>query len=185
MVMWGSVDDGATIYHDARVKKFLEKMAEEAHWSESKVRSVKSTETQQVPPMTIPEASASSECLKDGEEGTLLGPVEGRVVRGSDNRLYAVDFLHVAPVDVAWLEAHKKLFPEEPDSKLRVRRQLVIQWIMRLALLKQRLEDTKEILEKKEKGEEVEGVKDEDVPRLKELLATTEKERRCHKGRSS
>ena len=91
----------------------------------------------------------------------------------------------MAPVDVAWLEAHKKLFPEEPDSKLRVRRQLVIQWIMRLALLKQRLEDTKEILEKKEKGEEVEGVKDEDVPRLKELLATTEKERRCHKGRSS
>lgn len=103
MVMWGSVDEGATIYHDARVKQFLEKMAEEAHWSESKVHAVKPAEPLEQPlPMTIPEASASNECLKDGEEGTLLGPVEGRVVRGSDNRLYAVDFLHVAPVDVAW-----------------------------------------------------------------------------------
>ena len=88
MVMWGSVDEGATIYHDARVKQFLEKMAEEAHWSESKVHAVKPAEPLEQPlPMTIPEASASNECLKDGEEGTLLGPVEGRVVRGSDNRL--------------------------------------------------------------------------------------------------
>lgn len=186
MVMWGSVDEGATIYHDARVKKFLEKMAEEAHWSESKVHAVKPTEALEQPlPMTIPEASASNECLKDGAEGTLLGPVEGRVVRGSDNRLYAVDFLHVAPVDVAWLEAHKKLFPEESETKLRVRRQLVIQWIMRMALVKQRVEDMKTIVEKKEKGEEVENVKDEDVAKLKELIASTEKERTCDESRSS
>lgn len=185
MVMWGSVDEGATIYHDARVKQFLEKMAEEAHWSESKVHAVKPAEPLEQPlPMTIPEVSASNECLKDGEEGTLLGPVEGRVVRGSDNRLYAVDFLHVAPVDVAWQEAHKKLFPEEAESKLRVRRQLVIQWIMRMALLKQRMESTKELLAKKEKGEEVPDVKEEDVPKLKELVATIEKERRCRASRS-
>ena len=85
---------------------------------------------------------------------------------------------------MAWQEAHKKLFPEEAESKLRVRRQLVIQWIMRMALLKQRMESTKELLAKKEKGEEVPDVKEEDVPKLKELVATIEKERRCRASRS-
>lgn len=28
MVMWGSVDEGVTIYKDERVKKYIEKMAE-------------------------------------------------------------------------------------------------------------------------------------------------------------
>ena len=53
-----------------------------------------------------------------------------------------------------------------------------------MALLKQRMESTKELLAKKEKGEEVPDVKEEDVPKLKELVATIEKERRCRASRS-
>ena len=44
MIMWGSVDEGATIYKDERVKKYIEKIAEEAHWSESKIRAQKPSE---------------------------------------------------------------------------------------------------------------------------------------------
>lgn len=176
MVMWGSVDEGVTIYKDERVKKYIEKMAEEAHWSESKIRAQKPSESVEEPQeMTITEPPASSECLKNEEEGSFLGPVEGRIVRGTDNRLYAVDFLHLAPVDVMWKEAHAKLYPEE-KVHVSVRRQLVIQWVMRLAMLKEQLETTKDTVEKVEKGETVEGVNSESVPKLKEFIENTEKE---------
>jgi hypothetical protein len=176
MIMWGSVDEGATIYKDERVKKYIEKIAEEAHWSESKIRAQKPSEAVEEPQqMTIPEPPASLECLKNEEEGSFLGPVEGRIVRGTDNRLYAVDFLHVAPVDVLWQEAHSKLCPGE-EVHVSVRRQLVIQWVMRLAMLKEQVKTAKETIEKMEKGETVEGVKAEDIPQLKEFVENTEKE---------
>ena len=63
MIMWGSVDEGATIYKDERVKKYIEKIAEEAHWSESKIRAQKPSEAVEEPQqMTIPEPPASLEC---------------------------------------------------------------------------------------------------------------------------
>ena len=182
MIMWGSVDDGATIYTDDRVKPIIAKIAEEAHWAESKVCAKKPAkplveeEEEEAVPAVIPEAPASETCIKENQEGTILGPVEGRIVRGTDNRLYAADYLHIAPVDIVWREAHAKLYPKEAAITLSVRRQLVVQWILRLALLKEQVKATKEILEKKEKGEQVEGVEEKDIPDLKKFVETTEKE---------
>ena len=179
MIMWGSVDEGMTIHTDERIKPIISKIAEEAHWTESKVHAIKPANPiidEEPMPATIPEPPASETFLTDNQEGTILGPVEGRIVRGTDNRLYAADFLHIAPVDIAWREAHAKLYPEEKPSTLTVRRQLVVQWLLRLALLKEQVKAMKNVIERKEKGEEVEGVEEKDLPEMKKTVEMTEKE---------
>ena len=61
MILWGSLDNGSTIYADARVKPTVEKLAEKLHWAHSTVTPTAKTETIETPKMVIPEADASTE----------------------------------------------------------------------------------------------------------------------------
>ena len=156
MILWGSLDNGSTIYADARVKPTVEKLAEKLHWAHSTVTPTAKTETIETPKMVIPEADASSD-VHDKQDETLdfLGPVEGRIVRGGDNLLYAVDYLHIAPVDAHWTEAHASMFPGAKKEVFRHRQAIVVQWLVRKQALEAQLAALKEAMAK---GETVEGV---------------------------
>lgn len=169
MILWGSLDNGATIYADARVTPTVEKLAESLHWTHSTVTPTAKTETLETPKMVIPEADASTEVHDEkGGEFDFLGPVEGRIVRGGDNVLYAVDYLHIAPVDAHWTEAHAALFPGEKKEVFRHRQAIVVQWLVRKQALETQLAALKKAMTE---GQTVEGV---DVSRVEEV----EKERR-------
>lgn len=180
MMMWGSVDEGKSIFADDRVRPAMEALAKKLYWQPSTVSP--QLPVNELPADTteqdIPEAPASTQVHTDLKESfEFIGPVEGRVVRGADNKMYAVDFLHLAPIDVAWQEAHEKLCGEK--VYLPLRRTAVLQWVLRKAILENQKDSLKEILEKVEKGEKVEGVEmsKEDIEKAKKSVEETEKER--------
>ena len=120
MIMWGSLDDGRSIYDDEKVRPIAEKLAKQFFWKKSTVypQAIESTIPEEQLPVFIPEAPASTQCHKDPKEAIeFIGPVEGRIVRGTDNRLYAADFLHTSPADVFWSEEHEKLLNKIEKSK--------------------------------------------------------------------
>lgn len=148
MIMWGSLDDGRSIYNDEKVRPVAEKLGEYFFWSKSSVypQKVETPLPEESPAGFIPEAAASSQCHTDVNEAVeFLGPVEGRIVRGTDNRLYAADFLHTSPVDVYWKEEHAKLCNEEAHFSLR--RNAVLQWILRREIQQTSIEEVKKYLE--------------------------------------
>ena len=64
---------------------------------------------------------------------------------------------------------------------LPLRRTTVLQWVMRKAILENQKDSLKEIVEKLEKGEKVEGAEmtKEEIEKAKKSIEETEKERRC------
>lgn len=164
MILWGSLDNGATIYADARVKPIVEKLAEKLHWTPSMVTPTAKTETIETPKMQIAEADASTD-VHDKPEETIefLGPVEGRIVRGGDNILYAVDYLHIAPVDAHWTEAHATLFPTAKKTIFHHRQAIVAQLLVRQQVLKSQLAIWKEAVANGETEESVDTSRIEEV----------------------
>jgi hypothetical protein len=105
------------------------------------------------------------------------------VVRGSDNRLYAADFVNITPVDVAWIDDHAKMFPNESITRKNiptVRRSLVIQWLLSRIMLQNQKNELSELLERLEKGEKVEGVEltAEQIAENKKRVEEIQKERK-------
>ena len=80
---------------------------------------------------------------------------------------------------MAWQEEHEKLCGEK--VYLPLRRTTVLQWVMRKAILENQKDSLKEIVEKLEKGEKVEGAEmtKEEIEKAKKSIEETEKERRC------
>ena len=160
MILWGSIDNGATIYTDSRVKPIVSQIASKLHWAPSQIYPQPEGDAFEAPSLRIPEPDASQDIHKNPDECVeFLGPVEGRIVRGGDNRLYAVDFLHMSPVDVHWQEAHAALYPDQKRS-FGLRRAIVVQWLLRKQALEEQVRLVKEAMEKKEdkKTEEIEGL---------------------------
>ena len=180
MILWGSIDNGATIYTDSRVKPIISQIASKLHWAPSQVYPQPEGDAFEAPSLRIPEPDASQDVHKNPDECVeFLGPVEGRIVRGGDNRLYAVDFLHMSPVDVHWQEAHAALYPDQKRN-FELRRAIVVQWLLRKQALEEQVRLVKEAMEKKEdkKAEEIEGLDETKI-------AEVEKECLCGDSDSS
>ena len=171
MIMWGSLDDGRSIYDDEKVRPIAEKLAKQFFWTKSTVypQAIESTIPEEQLPVFIPEAPASTQCYKDPKEAIeFIGPVEGRIVRGTDNRLYAADFLHTSPADVFWSEEHEKLLNKKMNFSLR--RNIVLQWILRRTLQESEIETAKKFLEENKE------LKEEERAEIEKNLAKEEED---------
>ena len=102
--MYGTADNGKSLYKDERVQPIVKELAEKLKWSESLigVSTEKPTESQ----LGSIAATPASQPLdtSDGKPVTFLGPADGKILRGTDGRLYAIEYQRSQPVDSYWLQ---------------------------------------------------------------------------------
>lgn len=104
--------------------------------------------------------------VKEGTSVSFLGPADGKLLRGVDGNVYAVDFLRSQPVDTYWIQEEVKRGSQSSIQAL-LRPELVEQLLMRRTESEARAKTIREMLEKREKGEKIEGVTDEQCEELK------------------
>ena len=100
--MSGSIDGGATLYNDERVQPQLKALAEKLHWDTSLIK-VAPREEEAAKPSEL-DAPAVSKPVDAKEPVAFLGPADGKLMRGIDGNIYALDFLRSQPVDTFWMQ---------------------------------------------------------------------------------
>ena len=179
MLVSGTLDDGRTIYHDERVNKYIEELAKEFSWKKSTLY----VQNNDVPlpeedqnPMASPYATeAIAKTVDEAVEYT--GPVDGRIVKGCDDKLYIMDYIRSQPIDILWKQdSYVKLGIEGAVANRVLRRELVQHWEFRRSVLLAQVEHMKssiEELKKKEKLTEEETTQlknyEEQLPKIEKL----------------
>lgn len=163
LVMSGTIDGGATLYNDERVQPQLKALAEKLHWDTSLIK-VTPREDEETKPSEL-DAPSASKPVDAKEPVAFLGPADGKLMRGIDGNIYALDFVHSQPVDVYWMQEENSrkepvltryiLRPELADQLLRHRQESEI-----------RAKAIRELLESWKKGEKIEDMTEEKAKEL-------------------
>lgn len=173
LMMYGTGDNGKTFFKDERVEPLVKELASKMHWAESLIR-VSKEEPAEVKMNSVAATPASKPLdTKDGKPITLYGPADGKILRGTDGNLYAIEYQRSQPVDSYWLQQliQKK---EEYNSIYYLRPELVSQINRHCEVVKVQMDAMKEILQKVDAGEKVEGITEDDVKKIREQLPTLE-----------
>ena len=169
------MDGCATLYNDSKVQPQLKNLAEKLHWAPSLIH-VQPTEEAtpaELPATAAPAASKPLE-VKADQAVEFLGPVDGKLLRGVDGNVYAVDFIRSQPVDTYWIQEQVKRTSHNTSQAI-LRPELVEQFMARRMESEQQAKAIRELLAAKEKGEKVEGLTDEQIETLKKQVEIIEK----------
>lgn len=176
MILSGTLDGCATLYNDPQVQPQLKALAEKLHWAPSLIHvqaNEAAAETAETAPTVAPAASKPVE-VKEDEAVEFIGPVDGKLLRGVDGNVYAVDFLRSQPVDTYWIQEEVKRSSRVGMQAI-LRPELVEQFMARRQESEMQAKSIRDLLAAKEKGEKIEGLTDEQVETLRKQVEIIEK----------
>ena len=169
------MDGCATLYNDPQVQPQLKALAEKLHWAPSliQVQPAEDATPAELPATAAPVASKPLE-VKADQPVEFLGPVDGKLLRGVDGNVYAVDFIRSQPVDTYWIQEQLKRTSQNTSQAI-LRPELVEQFMARRLESEQQAKTIRELLAAKEKGEKIEGLTEEQIETLKKQVEIIEK----------
>ena len=170
------------MYADKQVASKIEALATKLHWCESSIR---------LTPKAVAESNASAEkavsasetsaprCSKPleakEEKVSFTGPVDAKLLRGLDGHVYALDFIRSQPVDCFWIQEELKRDAQSAGASQFIHRpELIEHMITQRAELEERAKMIKDMVAKREKGEKVEDVTEEQLKQLEAQLPMIE-----------
>lgn len=95
-VVYGSMDDGASVAADEGVAELMRKVAERLRIAERSYKTVLNDGQSAAAAVTTPD--------KPESDVSIVGALESKVVRGSDGRLYALDIARLTPRDPVYYD---------------------------------------------------------------------------------
>lgn len=182
MLLYGSIDGCQSVYADKQVASKIEALAAKLHWCESSIR---------LTPKAVAESNASAEKAVSASETSaprcstpleakeekvsFTGPVDAKLLRGLDGHVYALDFIRSQPVDCFWIQEELKRDAQSAGASQFIHRpELIEHMITQRAELEERAKMIKDMVAKREKGEKVEDVTEEQLKQLEAQLPMIE-----------
>lgn len=166
------------MYADKQVASKIEALAAKLHWCESSIRLTPKVEESNASAEKEKETSAPrcSKPLEAKEEKvSFTGPVDAKLLRGLDGHVYALDFIRSQPVDCFWIQEELKRDAQSAGASQFIHRpELIEHMITQRAELEERAKMIKDMVAKREKGEKVEDVTEEQLKQLEAQLPMIE-----------
>lgn len=166
------------MYADKQVASKIEALAAKLHWCESSIRLTPKVEESNASAEKEKETSAPrcSKPLEEKEEKvSFTGPVDAKLLRGLDGHVYALDFIRSQPVDCFWIQEELKRDAQSAGASQFIHRpELIEHMITQRAELEERAKMIKDMVAKREKGEKVEDVTEEQLKQLEAQLPMIE-----------
>ena len=166
------------MYADKQVASKIEALAAKLHWCESSIRLTPKVEDSNASAEKESETSAPrcSKPLEAKEEKvSFTGPVDAKLLRGLDGHVYALDFIRSQPVDCFWIQEELKRDAQSAGASQFIHRpELIEHMITQRAELEERAKMIKDMVAKREKGEKVEDVTEEQLKQLEAQLPMIE-----------
>lgn len=166
------------MYADKQVASKIEALAAKLHWCESSIRLTPKVEESNASAEKASETSAPrcSKPLEAKEEKvSFTGPVDAKLLRGLDGHVYALDFIRSQPVDCFWIQEELKRDAQSAGASQFIHRpELIEHMITQRAELEERAKMIKDMVAKREKGEKVEDVTEEQLKQLEAQLPMIE-----------
>ena len=166
------------MYADKQVASKIDALAAKLHWCESSIRLTPKVEESDASAEKESETSAPrcSKPLEAKEEKvSFTGPVDAKLLRGLDGHVYALDFIRSQPVDCFWIQEELKRDAQSAGASQFIHRpELIEHMITQRAELEERAKMIKDMVAKREKGEKVEDVTEEQLKQLEAQLPMIE-----------
>lgn len=166
------------MYADKQVASKIDALAAKLHWCESSIRLTPKVEESNASAEKEKETSAPrcSKPLEEKEEKvSFTGPVDAKLLRGLDGHVYALDFIRSQPVDCFWIQEELKRDAQSAGASQFIHRpELIEHMITQRAELEERAKMIKDMVAKREKGEKVEDVTEEQLKQLEAQLPMIE-----------
>ena len=166
------------MYADKQVASKIDALAAKLHWCESSIRLTPKVEDSNASAEKESETSAPrcSKPLEAKEEKvSFTGPVDAKLLRGLDGHVYALDFIRSQPVDCFWIQEELKRDAQSAGASQFIHRpELIEHMITQRAELEERAKMIKDMVAKREKGEKVEDVTEEQLKQLEAQLPMIE-----------
>lgn len=166
------------MYADKQVASKIDALAAKLHWCESSIRLTPKVEESNASAEKASETSAPrcSKPLEEKEEKvSFTGPVDAKLLRGLDGHVYALDFIRSQPVDCFWIQEELKRDAQSAGASQFIHRpELIEHMITQRAELEERAKMIKDMVAKREKGEKVEDVTEEQLKQLEAQLPMIE-----------
>ena len=166
------------MYADKQVASKIDALAAKLHWCESSIRLTPKVEESNASAEKEKETSAPrcSKPLEAKEEKvSFTGPVDAKLLRGLDGHVYALDFIRSQPVDCFWIQEELKRDAQSAGASQFIHRpELIEHMITQRAELEERAKMIKDMVAKREKGEKVEDVTEEQLKQLEAQLPMIE-----------
>lgn len=166
------------MYADKQVASKIDALAAKLHWCESSIRLTPKVEDSNASAEKEKETSAPrcSKPLEAKEEKvSFTGPVDAKLLRGLDGHVYALDFIRSQPVDCFWIQEELKRDAQSAGASQFIHRpELIEHMITQRAELEERAKMIKDMVAKREKGEKVEDVTEEQLKQLEAQLPMIE-----------
>ena len=166
------------MYADKQVASKIDALAAKLHWCESSIRLTPKVEESNASAEKESETSAPrcSKPLEAKEEKvSFTGPVDAKLLRGLDGHVYALDFIRSQPVDCFWIQEELKRDAQSAGASQFIHRpELIEHMITQRAELEERAKMIKDMVAKREKGEKVEDVTEEQLKQLEAQLPMIE-----------
>lgn len=166
------------MYADKQVASKIDALAAKLHWCESSIRLTPKVEESNASAEKASETSAPrcSKPLEAKEEKvSFTGPADAKLLRGLDGHVYALDFIRSQPVDCFWIQEELKRDAQSAGASQFIHRpELIEHMITQRAELEERAKMIKDMVAKREKGEKVEDVTEEQLKQLEAQLPMIE-----------
>lgn len=166
------------MYADKQVASKIEALAAKLHWCESSIRLTPKVEESNASAEKEKETSAprcSTPLEAKEEKVSFTGPVDAKLLRGLDGHVYALDFIRSQPVDCFWIQEELKRDAQSAGASQFIHRpELIEHMITQRAELEERAKMIKDMVAKREKGEKVEDVTEEQLKQLEAQLPMIE-----------
>ena len=166
------------MYADKQVASKIDALAAKLHWCESSIRLTPKVEESNASAEKEKETSAprcSTPLEAKEEKVSFTGPVDAKLLRGLDGHVYALDFIRSQPVDCFWIQEELKRDAQSAGASQFIHRpELIEHMITQRAELEERAKMIKDMVAKREKGEKVEDVTEEQLKQLEAQLPMIE-----------
>ena len=169
------------MYADKQVASKIDALAAKLHWCESSIRltpKVEDSNASAEKAVSASETSAprcSTPLEAKEEKVSFTGPVDAKLLRGLDGHVYALDFIRSQPVDCFWIQEELKRDAQSAGASQFIHRpELIEHMITQRAELEERAKMIKDMVAKREKGEKVEDVTEEQLKQLEAQLPMIE-----------
>ena len=166
------------MYADKQVASKIDALAAKLHWCESSIRLTPKVEDSNASAEKASETSAprcSTPLEAKEEKVSFTGPVDAKLLRGLDGHVYALDFIRSQPVDCFWIQEELKRDAQSAGASQFIHRpELIEHMITQRAELEERAKMIKDMVAKREKGEKVEDVTEEQLKQLEAQLPMIE-----------
>lgn len=166
------------MYADKQVASKIDALAAKLHWCESSIRLTPKVEESDASAEKESETSAprcSTPLEAKEEKVSFTGPVDAKLLRGLDGHVYALDFIRSQPVDCFWIQEELKRDAQSAGASQFIHRpELIEHMITQRAELEERAKMIKDMVAKREKGEKVEDVTEEQLKQLEAQLPMIE-----------